>query len=134
VRQAAALRARDWEALDLEHLAVEVEDLPKEVNHHLAMALHYVLEGQVQPSPHENSRDYWRGAIQHHRHMLAYSVEDSPHLRAMLEATLAGEYQRARRCAAKGCKLPVDHFPEVCPWTLDQLLDVDFFPSAAEGG
>ncbi len=132
VQQAAALRARDWAALDLDHLAEEVEDLPKAVRHELGMALHYLLEWQAQPSPHEDARYYWREAILYHRDMMAKLLEDSPHLRPMLEAVLAPEYQWARRDAARRCKRPVDDFPETCPWTLDQVLDEEFWPEEGD--
>ena len=45
-----------------------------------------------------------------------------------LDTLLASAYPRARRQAAKDTGLPLARFPETCPWSVEQLLDQDFWP------
>jgi hypothetical protein len=51
--QAAALRAKDWAALDLEHVAEEIESLGNEQRHavrsHLRVLLWHLLKWAYQP-------------------------------------------------------------------------------------
>jgi hypothetical protein len=42
-QQAAALRAKDWTALDLDHLAEEVDDLGRAVQHAIESQLERLL-------------------------------------------------------------------------------------------
>jgi hypothetical protein len=39
-------------------------------------------------------------------------------------------YRRARRDAADDAGLPLTTFPEVCPWSIEQVLAEDFWPEA----
>jgi hypothetical protein len=41
---------------------------------------------------------------------------------------MAVAYRRALRIAANDTGLPLAAFPEVCPWSLAQILDKDFLP------
>jgi hypothetical protein len=58
-QQAAALRAKDWAALDLEHLAEEVEDLRKVERHAICSRLHlavsHLLKWRYQPERRSES-------------------------------------------------------------------------------
>jgi hypothetical protein len=42
----------------------------------------------------------------------------------------AWAYSRARCEAAKDTGLPLAMFPEACPWSIEQVLDEDFWPEA----
>jgi hypothetical protein len=42
-------------------------------------------------------------------------------------------YQRARLDAADETGLDLEKFPEVCPWTIEQILDEDFLPQVDPG-
>lgn len=46
---------------------------------------------------------------------------------------LADSYARARRAAVRETDLPLETFPETCPWTVEQMLDEDFPPGDAGG-
>ena len=37
----------------------------------------------------------------------------------------------ARRDAVRETALPLATFPEDCPWTVEQMLDADFWPEVA---
>jgi hypothetical protein len=55
-------------------------------------------------------------------------LKKSPSLKAHLVTAVEEEYPSARQRAAAQTGLPRATFPEVCPWTVAQLLDNDFFP------
>jgi hypothetical protein len=45
-----------------------------------------------------------------------------------LEYALSAEYEHARELAADETDLPLERFPEDCPWALAQVRDKDFWP------
>jgi Domain of unknown function DUF29 len=129
--QAQALRAKDWAALDLEHLAEEVEDLRKTerrgVRSQLRLIMSHLLKWRYQPDKRTES---WRGTIANGRVLVQEDLEDLPSLAPEMETLAAWAYPRARRDAAKETDLPLATFPEVCPWPPAQVLDADFWPEA----
>jgi len=48
----------------------------------------------------------------------------------MVPQTLQEEYAEARQRASDETGLPLATFPPVCPWTAEEVLDVDFWPEA----
>jgi predicted nucleic acid-binding Zn-ribbon protein len=128
-QQAAALRAKDWAALDLEHLAEEVEDLRKvernAIRSRLRLAVSHLLKWRAQP---ERRSESWRATITEARRRIQEDLESSRNLARELDAFLAWAYPRGRREAAKDTGLPLATFPEACPWPIEQVLDEDFWP------
>jgi hypothetical protein len=43
---------------------------------------------------------------------------------------LTKHYPAIRRYTAQETRLPLATFPEVCPWTVEQILDEEFWPDA----
>jgi uncharacterized protein DUF29 len=129
--QAAALRAKDWAALDLEHLAEEIESLGKRdrraVESFLEVVALHLLKWVYQPGCRTPS---WRASVRNARNRLEKILRDSEALGQHAQAELAAIYRRARRAAAEETGLPLATFPETCPWTLAQLQDEDFWPEA----
>jgi hypothetical protein len=129
--QAAALRAKDWAALDLEHLAGEVEELRKTerrgVRSQLRLILSHLLKWVAQP---DKRTDSWRSTIANGRVLVQEDLEDIPSLARELPELLTWAYPRARRDAAKDAGLPLTTFPDLCPWPLEQVLQEDFWPEA----
>jgi hypothetical protein len=129
--QAAALRAKDVAALDLEHLAEEIESLGKRdrrtVHGHLKVLLIHLLKWAHQPVRRSPS---WRRSIHNARDTLRLVLDDSLTLRQQLPAILAEAYPRARRHAQEQTGLTLATFPAACPWPADQVLDEEFWPAA----
>ena len=129
--QAAALRAKDWAALDLEHLAEEVEELRKTerrgVRSQLRLILSHLLLWVAQP---DKRTDSWRSTIANGRVLVQEDLEDIPSLARELPELLTWAYPRARRDAAKDTGLPLTTFPDPCPWPPEQVLREDFWPEA----
>jgi hypothetical protein len=132
-RQAQALRAKDWGSLDLKHLAEEVEDLRKTerrgVHSQLRLILSHLLKWVYQP---EKRTESWRSIITNGRVLVQEDLEDLPSLAPELETLAAWAYPRARRDAVKDTSLPLATFPEVCPWSVEQVLAEDFWPEEVE--
>ena len=129
--QAAALRAKHWAILDIEHLAEEVEGLRKSeckaVRSQLRRLMSHLLKWQLQP---QRRSDSWLDTITDARRLLADDLEDSANVARELPELAAWAYPRARREAAKDTRLPLASFPEACPWPLERVLDEDFLPDA----
>jgi hypothetical protein len=130
--QAAALRAKDLAALDLEHLAEEIESVGNEQRHavrsHLRVLLWHLLKWASQPDHRSPS---WRTSIRNARAEITDRLDDSPSLRPQVPALLTAAYRQARGLAADETGLPLATFPEVCPWPMAQVLDEDFWPEEA---
>jgi hypothetical protein len=130
-QQAAALRAKDWAALDVEPLAEEVEELRKTerkaVRSQLRRLTSHLLKWAYQPARRSDS---WQDTITDARRLVADWLEEDGSLTRELPALFAWAYPRARREAVKDTGLPLATFPEVCPWPVEQVLDEDFWPES----
>jgi Domain of unknown function DUF29 len=126
-QQAAALRAKAWNQLDIEHLAEEVEELRKTERNALRSQLRrlasHLLKWHNQP---EKRSESWQATIRDARGLLEDGLETSPSLAGQLATLLAWAYPRARDQAAKDTGLSLVTFQEMCPWSVKQLLDEDF--------
>ena len=127
--QAQALRAGHVEALDLEHLAEELESMGAseraELTSRMTELLLHLLKWRCQP---ERRGASWEVSIAKQRDGIADRIELSPSLRPRLPEVLSKAWPRARRYAAKETGLALAAFPEACPFTLADVLDDDFLP------
>jgi uncharacterized protein DUF29 len=134
-QQAAALRAKDVAALDLEHLAEEIADLGQSIEHaiesHLERLLVHLLK--LRHDPATRPRRGWRVTVAHARHEIAKHVRRNPGLQHYPAQVLVEAYRYARRQAALAMDRPPATVPEACPWPVEQVLDEDFWPEAIEG-
>jgi Domain of unknown function DUF29 len=128
--QAQALRAKDVAALDLEHLAEEIESLGKRdrrtLESQLRRLLLHLLKYRYDPAP--EPRRGWRVTIREARREIADVLEDSPSLQHHPERYLARAYRIARENAMDDTGLPLATFPAACSWSIAQVLDEDFWP------
>ena len=99
---------------------------------HLENLLLHLLKWRYQPAGRQTGHS-WADSIREARTQLAAGLRaayaDSPpfHDRAVRR------YRTARREASRQSSLPLATFPETCPWTVEQLLDHDFFPQPYGG-
>ena len=87
----------------------------------------HLLKWHYQPQRRGES---WQQSIDNARLQIELIIEDSHSLRDFLPEAFAWAYPRARKEAAKETRLPLETFPEACPWPLAQVLDEDFWPEA----
>jgi Domain of unknown function DUF29 len=127
--QAAALRAKDFAALDLENLAEEIESLGRSerraIVSHLERLLLHLLKWREQPQGRGPS---WRSTIRHARRGITKLLTESPSLHDYPARQMTAAYRHAREDAADATGLPLATFPEACPWARAQILDADFWP------
>ena len=128
-QQAALLRARRFDLLDLNNLIEEVESMGRseryELKSRLASLLVHLLKCQFQPDHKTGS---WLGTIHEQRMRILYRLEMSPSLTPLVQEYADHVYRRAAAQAADETRLPRSAFPPANPYTTEQLLNEDYFP------
>ena len=129
MEQAALLRSGQLSALDIEHIAEEIEDVGKsekrELASRMAVLLAHLLKWQYQPGRRGSN---WTRTIKEQRKAIAAAMRQTPSLKASLTDVdwLAGTWADAVSKAVDETGL--DSFPEDCPWSMDEVLAAEFFP------
>jgi Domain of unknown function DUF29 len=95
------------------------------VESHLRNLLMHLLKWTYQPDRRSGS---WRSSIRNARIEIGKRLNSNPSLRPGLPYSLASEYGHARELASDETDLPLDRFPENCPWISAQVLNMDFWP------
>ena len=128
-QQAALLRKGSLTELDAAHLLDEIEDMGansrRAMESYLRNVILHLLKWRYQPERRGTS---WRLSIRDGRHQLAKRVKDSPSLRQKIPDMAVDEYPLAREYAAAETGLPVATFPDACPFSVEQVLDADYWP------
>ena len=131
MEQAALLRAGQLSALDIEHIAEEIEDVGKsekrELASRMAVLLAHLLKWVHQPGRRGSS---WTRTLKEQRKAIAAALRQTPSLKASLSDAdwLAGVWADAVTKAVDETGL--DNFPDDCPWSMAQVLAEDFSPEA----
>jgi transposase len=137
-QQAALLRARRFTELDIEHLIDELGDMGKserrELESRLLILLAHLLKWEYQYRTlserwREFRGDSWRSTIVEQRKQLGVLLRRAPGLKSALDDTILSTYTDAVDLATKETGLSIETFPSRCPYTRDQVLDDDFYPS-----
>jgi Domain of unknown function DUF29 len=119
-------------ALDIAHLAEEVDDLGRAVRKGIVSQLEplllHLLKWHYDPA--QDPRRLWRLSILEARHAISQDLADNRSLHGYPAERLADAYRYARRVAAIEMDLPLATFPEACPWPVAQVLEEDFWPEA----
>jgi hypothetical protein len=130
--QAALLRERRFEALDLANLIEEVEGLgdakKSAVLNNASVIIEHLLK--LQHSPAQDRRRGWSESIIEHRGRL--EIELTPRLRQILENELPRVYDLTRRTTERKLRLygedaAADALPANCPYTVEQITG-DWWP------
>jgi hypothetical protein len=128
--QAAALRRRAANEIDWENIAEEIESLGRsdrrEIRNRLAVICEHLLKWAYQPEQRSSS---WRGSVIEARQQILSLIEESPSLEAYPAAVLNtqhGAYLHGRAKAMAATE--IGDLPETCPWSIEQLLDDDYWP------
>lgn len=129
LEQAALLRAGRLDRIDVENLAEEIESLGKsfanELRSRYGTLVMHLLKWQFQPERRSNS---WMGLVRRERIALARLLRDNPGLQSRRAELFADGYDMARDDAVVETNLPLDRFPEGCPYGLDEVMDPGFWP------
>jgi uncharacterized protein DUF29 len=130
--QAQALKEHRAAALDWNNLAEEIEGLVRSdrraLKSYLENALLHMLELAYWDTERERNQRQWRLHLKNARRGMAVLLEDSPSLARYLADIFDRSYQAARGDAEI---LIEGELPQNCEWTLEQVRNDDFYPSAS---
>ena len=126
--QVALLREGRLAPLDAGRIAQELKALGnsdrRAIKSHLCIILIHLLKWNFQLRRRTRS---WAMTIDNGREKILYILADSPSLQSKIVESFSIAYATARRKAAVQTHLPVGTFPLLCPFTLGQVLDENFF-------
>lgn len=129
--QASLIRAGRFDQLDLEHIAEEIEDVGKseqrELASRMAVLLMHLLQWAFQPQKRSVS---WTLTIKGQRRLLVRRIQKTPSLAPMLVDTewIEDIWVDAKAMAEKETGIDQGTLPEVCPWSMTDVLTEDWLP------
>lgn len=133
-QQARLLKTGKLVHIDVEHLIEKLESMGaserNQLRNRLKILLAHLLEWQYQPAYRSRS---WSATIKEQRLSLRDLLEDNPSLKSILKARLKKAYPLAVLLAVKETNLDEASFPEECPYPLEQVFRLDFYPETPTG-
>jgi len=101
----------------------------------LMILLAHLLKVKVQFDAPDTMKISWYNSIIEHRQRVLSSLEDTPSLKSFLVQAIEKAYPQACKLAIKeskfaalGVRIPDDsEYPNVCPFSLEQILDDNFY-------
>ncbi len=127
--QAALIRSGRFDRVDLENVAEEIESLGRSdkraIRSRLTVLMMHLLKWTYQPA--ERSRS-WMATIRDQQRAILDLIDESPSLRSYPAEVYERDYPRAREKAAEETTVFLHLIPETCPYTIEQILDVNFLP------
>jgi hypothetical protein len=130
--QAALLRERRFEALDLANLIEEVEALGRSEKSKVLNTASVIIEHllKLQHSPANDPRHGWMDSIAAHRRRLEFEL--TPRLVQILREELPRVYRLTRRDLDRALRrhgedAAADALPPTCPYTVEQITG-DWWP------
>lgn len=128
-KQAAHARAGRAAALDLDHIAEELEgvnvSLRNEIESRLTIILLHLLKMTHQPSHRSRS---WEITVGTQRLDIKRVIRRNPSLKTYPAKCLPEAYADARKLAGLETGLDVTTFPERCPFSVEQALEERWLP------
>lgn len=123
------IRQGRFAEMDSENIAEELEAMGRSEKRallsRLSVLLAHLLKWQFQPEKRSHS---WKYTIAEQRRRILRLLEDSPSLQAQLADKLADAYDDALLTAAKETHLDQIVFPQICPFSLEQVMSEEFWP------
>ena len=128
-QQAGLIRAGKVAELDLEYLLEEVESMGaserSQLQSRLKVLLGHLLKWQYHPAYRSRS---WTATIKEQRLSVMELIDDNPSLRPLLDERIRKAYQQGVLLAVKETDIDERKFPQSCPYTKEQILDLGFYP------
>jgi hypothetical protein len=129
IRNAELIRRGEFDLIDAEHVAEEIEDMGKAVKRALESRfekiLLHLLKWQFQPQRRGSS---WETSLAVHRRAVAKLLRENPSLKPTIPAEIEDAYPTARLLAGEETGLGVIAFPPACPYSAEQVVNPEFFP------
>jgi hypothetical protein len=131
--QAHLLRSGKLSAIDIEHIAEEIEDVGKseqrELASRMAVLLSHLLKWQYQPERQSGS---WQRTIKEQRKAIARRLKNTPSLKASIHDPEWLEDAWGDAISIAIGETGVGNFPESCPWSIENILSEGWLPSAGD--
>jgi len=132
--QAELLQKNDFLAIDIEHLIEELEGMARsdkrELESRLTVLITHLLKWNLQSSLKEHWQS-WEKTIIEQRTQLESLLDKMPSLHPSLEPIVQDAYPYALKWVIRETRLSKETFPSHCPYSVNQLLDHDFYPTVA---
>jgi hypothetical protein len=129
--QAALLRDRQWDQLDVEHIAEEIAELNLRERHELAhryvILLSHLLKWRYQP---ERRCSSWRNTIHHQRSRIERLIARAPSLKHVMDDDEWRQdvWEDAIDKTVHEANLDDAMLLQSKAWTLEQIRTPEFFP------
>ena len=129
LQQADLLKAGKLHEIDLDNLIEEIESMGaserNQLQNRLKVLIGHLLKRQFQPTYRTRS---WNATIEEQRLTVLALIEDNPSLKSILNERIAKAYPQGVLLAVKETNLDKKAFPSSCPYSIEQLFDVEFLP------
>jgi hypothetical protein len=126
---ARQLRAGRFSEIDVEHVAEEIEDMGKSEKRELLSRLTVLVTHLLKwKSQADNRTPGWQSTMATQRAEIHRLLRQSPSLRSVIPASVVDVYPDAMESASIETGLPATSFPARCPFSVDQILERNFFP------
>jgi len=126
------LRIKQFTDLDVDHLIEEIEAMgrseKREVKSRLEVMFEHLLKLKYWLSEKDQNARGWQGTVIEQRRQLKGVLADSPSLKTLLITEFDNCYDHGRQYLIRFNQLEPTLFPEVNPFTIEQILDDDYFP------
>ncbi len=128
--QARLIRTGQFDLLDLEHIAEEIEDVGKseqrELASRMAVLLAHLLKWQYQPERRGSS---WARTIKEQRKRVLLALDQTPSLKPVLSHQPWQDDVWSDAIAQAISETGIDTLPEACPWAVAEILATGWLPS-----
>jgi hypothetical protein len=131
--QARLMRAKRFDLLDIENIAVEIEGVGKSeqraLSNRMSVLLAHLLKWQYQSDSRGKSL---ARIIKEQRKRVQLAIEETPSLSGNLNDFKWWSGTWADAVSIIVDETGLDTFSDECPWVLDEILDYDWFPFSGE--
>jgi Domain of unknown function DUF29 len=131
--QANLLRSGKLSAIDIEHIAEEIEDVGKseqrELANRMAVLLSHLLKWQYQPERQSGS---WQRTIKEQRKAIARRIKNTPSLKTSLNDPEWFEDAWGDAVSMTIIETGISSFPEICPWTVENIMSDTWLPLSGD--
>jgi uncharacterized protein DUF29 len=129
--QARLLRQRNFNAVDADNLAEELDSLARSDQRALKSQIRRLLMHLLKCAVHPKKRTKsWVKSIRDARDQIDSILEENPSFENRYLAAVEQEYPKARDAAAQEMNVPTADLPPECPFSIDSLRDKNFLPGS----
>jgi len=133
MKNAMLIRNKQFTEIDTEYIAEELESMGKrekrELLSRLTVLISHLLKWKFQSIKRSRS---WKNTILTQQIDIKELIDESPSLRYEIENKIMIAYEKAKLSAESETGINKNKFPKQCPFSLEKMLEVDFFPESSD--